>query len=125
MPAQPKATLSQAMNRLYARLSGRLAHAFAMPAHNEALSVEELDLLERMADRIVRKGMAAPAMLFLESVAPLNFLGSQILHAVTPLLNLACRASEFDRAARLLERRDSFSRLVALIEAKTTAAPRQ
>lgn len=94
-----------------------------MPVQDDSLSIGDLELLDRMAETVVRKDMAAPATLFLESVAPLNFLGSQVLHALSPLLNLACRASEFDRAARLLERRDSIPRLVKLIEAK--AAPRR
>lgn len=79
-------------------------------------------LLERLASTIIDRRMAMPALLFLESMGPMNFLGSQVLHFLAPLLNLACRAAEFDRAARLLERRDTIPRLIALIEAKSSVA---
>ncbi len=125
MPSRPKPPFSHAMSRFRARLSDTLAHAFAIPSRADPLSADDLALLDRMAETVVRRGMAAPATLFLESVAPMNFLGSQVLHALTPLLNLACDATEFDRAARLLERRDTMSRLVALIEAKATTAARR
>ena len=51
----------------------------------------------------------------------MNFLGSQALHFLTPILNLACESREIERAAFLLERRDAIPRLIALIEAKSTA----
>lgn len=118
MPAQLTSSLKLALSRFRVHL----AHAFATPKSDDVLSIEDLALLERMAETVVRRGMAAPAALVLESVAPLNFLGSQLLYTLTPLLNMACDASEFERAARLLERRDTVSRLAALMEAKSTVA---
>jgi hypothetical protein len=50
----------------------------------------------------------------------MNFLGSQVLHFFTPILDLAFDAKEGERVARLLERRDSISRLIAIIEAKSS-----
>jgi hypothetical protein len=38
---------------------------------------------------------------------------------LTPILDLACKTSEIERVARLLERRDAIPRLIALIEAKS------
>ncbi len=122
--------LKVVLSRTVTRLKASVAHAFAVPSPDEPLSPADQALLERMAETVVRRGMAAPAAFFLESVGPLNFLGSQVLHGLAPLLNLACEAGEFDRAARLLERRESLSRLAALIEAKSAkpsasvAAPR-
>lgn len=118
MPRRLTALLAQTVIRWRAPL----AHAFAVPRADEPLSPEDAALLDRMAETVVRRGMAAPAALLLESVGPLNFLGSQVMHALAPLLNLACEAGEFDRAARVLERRDTLARLAALIEAKSAAA---
>lgn len=95
-----------------------LRHAFAIAPTDAPLSPEDQALLEQMADRVVRRGLAAPATLFLESVGPLNFLGSQVLYGLAPLLRFACERDDFDRAARVLERRDSLTRLAALIEAR-------
>ena len=78
-----------------------------------------MELMERVADLIVRRGMAAPATVFLESLGPMNFLGSQALHFLTPIIEFAFNTSEVEQVARLLERRDSISRLIAVIETKS------
>jgi hypothetical protein len=77
--------------------------------------------MERMADTIVKRGMAAPATVFLESMGPMNFLGSQALHFLTPIIECAFDAKEVMQVARLLERRDTISRLIAIIETKSSA----
>jgi hypothetical protein len=66
--------------------------------------------------------MAAPATLFLESMGPMNFLGSQALHFLAPLVECVFSGSELAQIARLLERRDCLQRLTALIEAKAGSA---
>jgi hypothetical protein len=101
-------------------LRAGLQHAFATQSPVQPLSPEDVELMERLADAIVMRGMAAPAMVFLESIGPMNFLGSQVLHFFTPILDLAFDAKEGERVARLLERRDSISRLIAIIEAKSS-----
>lgn len=77
--------------------------------------------MERIADAIVNRGMAAPATVFLESMGPMNFLGSQALHFLTPIIDCAFNTEEVEHVARLLERRDTISRLIVLIEAKSAA----
>jgi hypothetical protein len=94
--------------------------AFAVRSSEEPLTSDDLSLLSKMADTVVARGMASPAVLFLESAGPMNFLGSQALHFLTPILNFACDTREIEHAARLLERRDAIPRLVALIETKST-----
>jgi hypothetical protein len=98
-----------------------LRHAFATPAESEAFSLEEAALLERVADAVVKRKMAAPAVVFLESLGPMSFLGSQALHFFTPIIDLAFNAKEVSQVAHLLERRDIAARLIALIEAKTAS----
>ncbi len=95
-----------------------LKKAFAIQSAAEPLRPEEEVLLEKMATVVVNRAMARPTVLFLETLGPMNFLGSQALHFLTPILNLACETRELDQAARLLERRDALPRLIALIEAK-------
>lgn len=98
-----------------------LRHAFAVQPAQGELSAADSVLLERVADAIVKRGMAAPATVFLESMGPMNFLGSQALHFVSPIIECAFSAKEVTQVAHLLERRDIISRLTALIDAK--AAP--
>jgi hypothetical protein len=102
------------------KLRAGLRHAFAVRPEQERFTAEDLALLERIADAIVTRGMATPATLFLESMGPLNFLGSQALHVLTPIVESVLSATELTQIARLLERRDSIHRLMTLIEAKAT-----
>jgi hypothetical protein len=103
------------------KLKATMREAFAVHRSAEPLGPDDLRLLEKVAAEIVNRRMAGPAVLFLESAGPMNFLGSQALHFLTPILNLVCETAEIERAARLLERRDMLPRLIALIEAKSSA----
>ncbi len=98
-------------------LRSKMRQAFAT-APAEPLAPEDIALLERAADGIVQRGMATPALLFLESVGPMNFLGSQALHFLTPILHVVFPQRDVERVAVLLERRDTLSRLAELIDAR-------
>jgi hypothetical protein len=102
------------------QLRAGFRHAFATQSASHPLSIEDLALLERIADAVVKRGMAAPATVFLESLGPMNFLGSQALHFLAPILEFALNVNELEQAARLLERRDTISRLISIIEAKSS-----
>lgn len=95
--------------------------AFAVRTADQPFTIEELALLERLAAAVVQRRLAGPALLLLESAGPMNFLGSQALHVLTPILNLACDTRDLEQAALLLERRDAIPRLIALIEARSAA----
>jgi len=98
-----------------------LQHAFAVQSGPDPPSAEEAELMERVAGAIVDRGMAAPATVFLESMGPMNFLGSQALHFLSPIIECAFDAKEVEQVARLLERRDTISRLIVIIEAKSAS----
>ena len=94
-----------------------LQHAFSTRDDSAPLSEQDVELMTRVASMIVKRGMAVPATVFLESVGPMSFLGSQALHFLKPIIDVAFDAREVEQIARLLERRDSVPRLLALIEA--------
>ena len=96
-----------------------LSHAFSTKSEAEVFSVEDLALLDRVADAVVKRGMTAPATVFLESLGPMNFLGSQALHFLTPIVEWAFNAKEVEQVARLLERRETISRLITIIDTKS------
>ena len=98
-----------------------LAWAFAVNRGPETFAPDDLASLDRIASAIVRRGLAAPALLFLETLTPLSFLGSQALHAVQPLLDLAGGVQEGERLAALLERREVVALLQSRIEAAAAA----
>jgi hypothetical protein len=62
--------------------------------------------------------MTVPAILLLESVKPLTFLGSQALLFFEPMVRAFFSVPEYDRVAALLERRESVEALLVRIEAK-------
>lgn len=103
-------------------LRAGLRHAFAVRPEPQGFTMEDLALLERVADAIVARRMAAPATLFLDSMGPMNFLGSQALHFLAPIVECVLTHTELAQIARLLEQRDSLHRLAALIEAKAATA---
>ena len=117
MATFPKGFLAQRLNGLKARVQ----HAFAVAPAGEPLSSEDQALLERVAVVVVDRGMAVPAVVFLESVGPMNFLGSQAIHFFTPLLEVVFPQRDVERVAQLLERRDTLPRLTVLIERRAEA----
>ena len=96
-----------------------LSHAFSTKSEAEVFTIEDLALLERVADAVVKRGMTAPATVFLESLGPMNFLGSQALYFLAPIVEWALNAKEIEHAARLLERRETISRLITIIDTKS------
>jgi hypothetical protein len=115
MTSFSKASLSGKWDKIRAELT----HAFSTKAEADVLTPEDLGLLERVADAVVKRGMTAPATVFLESLGPMNFLGSQALYFLTPIVEWAFNAKEVEQVARLLERRDTISRLITIIDTKS------
>jgi len=115
MTSFSKASLAE----IWDKVREELSHAFSTTPDAEVFTTEDLALLERVADAVVKRGMTAPATVFLESLGPMNFLGSQALHFLTPIVEWAINAKEVEQVARLLERRDTISRLIAIIETKS------
>lgn len=103
------------------QLRAGLRHAFTTEPESITFSEEDENLMARVAEVIVRRDMEAPATVFLESMGPMNFLGSQALHFLAPILECAFSVKDVEHIARLLERRDSIPRLIALIDAKSSA----
>jgi len=101
-------------SHIWKRWKAVFSHAFALSPHQEAWSPEELALMERVASQLVQRGMATPTILFLESMGPLSFLGSQALYALSPILGLVCNPTELERMRWLQE--DSTSELDRTVE---------
>jgi hypothetical protein len=115
MASFTKASLSGKWDKIRTELT----HAFSTKAEADVFTVEDLALLERVADAVVKRGMTAPATVFLESLGPMNFLGSQALYFLTPIVEWAFNTKEVEQVARLLERRDTISRLITIIDTKS------
>lgn len=84
----------------------------------EIISPRQRELMERLADRIVRLRMSAPAILFLESVRPLNYVGSQVMVFFAPVVRGFLGLPEWDEVRQVLERRESIGWFLDKIEEK-------
>ena len=73
-------------------------------------------LFDVVARRVVQYRMEVPAVLFLESVRPMNFVGSQTLVFFAPLVQAFFPLPQYERFAKLLEDRDNLDRLARCIE---------
>ena len=104
------------MITLLKNLKSTFAHAFAVPSGKEPFSEEELALLDKAAGFVVKKRMAAPAVLFLESLQPMSFLGSQVMLFLQPIVASFFSRGEYERLAQILERRESIGLFIERIE---------
>ena len=94
-------------------------HAFA--TEGEKLEDGDTVLIRRLADFVVKRDMSVPAVMFLESVRPLNFIGSQSMVFFKPILSRFFSRYEYDRIANILEKREVIDLLIREIEQKTDA----
>lgn len=104
-----------------------LRHAFAIP-EDRPLTQEEQGWLALIADRVVKRRLAAPAVLLLQSAKPVNFVGSQVLVFFKPIISMVFAPDRCDQAAELISRRQSIEALLQMIEereALSDAAPRR
>jgi len=81
------------------------------------LSAEDDLLLARIARAIARRGLVTPAVLWLEGLRPLSYLGSQALYFCEPLLQALVPSLALGRLAAILEERAHLERLIRHIEA--------
>jgi len=66
--------------------------------------------------------MTVPAILLLESVKPLSFIGSQALYFFEPIVRALFTIPEYERYAAMMERRENIEALLVRIEARDADA---
>lgn len=96
-----------------------IKHAFA--TDGVKLEDEDIALIRKLADFVVRRDMSVPAVMFLESVRPLNFVGSQAMVFFKPILSRFFTRDEYDKMAIILEKREVIDLLINEIEKKADA----
>jgi len=96
-------------------LKAGFKHAFAVEKPRP-FSEEEEALLLRLVRFVVRRGLGTPAILFLQTVLPLNFIGAQALVFFKPFATAIFNPVDYERFTALLERRETIPKLVELLE---------
>ena len=90
---------------------------YRMPVSAEEIPEDEANrLLDRVADGIVRRHLTAPAVFALEMAKPLNFVGSQVMIALSPLVTAFLNRDDVRKIALLLERDAHLENLLQRIE---------
>ena len=77
---------------------------------------KEEELLDKIAQKIVERGLASPAVIFLESTKPLNYVGCQALNFLEPLVQSVFSIKGYNEFIRLMEKRSNIEDLIVRIE---------
>ncbi len=83
----------------------------------DPLPEEQLAVLDKLSRQVVKRGMTVPAILFLESVKPLNYIGSQTMVFFEPIIQTVFNFKDYDTLRLALERRETIELLIQKIEA--------
>lgn len=73
-------------------------------------------ILRRLAAKVVEWKMTVPAILFLESVKPLNFIGAQAMVFFEPFVQTIFNLKDYDTLRIMMEKRENVERLLLKIE---------
>lgn len=94
-----------------------LKHAFAVdPPGPAEPTPEQKPAVDKVCAEVVRRHLTTPALLFLESSRPLNFLGSQSMHFFMPFLSVLTDTRGPKHFAEFLSQRGSIDYLCRRIE---------
>lgn len=74
------------------------------------------DLMEKIAKSIVQRQLTVPAIIFLESIKPLSFLGNQMLIFANPVVSLVVQSGNYYKFIRMIENRENIEKLTIMIE---------
>ena len=77
-------------------------------------------IVDKLVALTHRFGLVTPAIVALESVRPLNFIGSQFMHVISPVAGLVLTRGQWDVVAVMLEDRRSVEYLICKLEAPQT-----
>lgn len=75
-----------------------------------------VELVEKYARYIAERHLSAAAIMTIESLRPLNFLGSQFLYAISPFAEVFFNPKEYQELAALVEQREYIDLLIRRID---------
>ena len=84
--------------------------------HDFEVNAAQAQAVQKIANFVVRFSLVVPAVLTLESMRPLAFVGSQFMHLLSPAMTALLNFHEWDEVARLLEQRQGIEYIIRQIE---------
>jgi len=98
----------------------RMQHAFAVdPPGPQEPNEDQFALIDEICRRVATSRMALPGVVVLEMTRPLGYLGSQLMHGMSPVIWALARKEtlqDYRRIAEYLERRGSIEWICQRIE---------
>ncbi len=91
-------------------------NAARLPAQPADMAAEDFALLTDLARKIVRRRLAVPAIFFLETAKPLNYVGAQAMVFFGPFVQVLFETPNYERYTQLLEQRPTLELLLQMIE---------
>jgi hypothetical protein len=80
------------------------------------LTPQQEEILLKIARKVIHWKMSVPAILFLESVKPLNYVGSQMMAFFAPFVETLFSWKDYDEFRKMMEERETIERLLQKIE---------
>lgn len=80
------------------------------------LNNDDRKLLKKYASIISKRHLEVPFIFILETLKPLNFIGSQIMLGFEPLIGMLFNTKDFKHLQRLLENRNTIEYFIQLLE---------
>tara|TARA_B100000953_G_C17702505_1_gene319311 strand:- start:68 stop:364 length:297 start_codon:yes stop_codon:yes gene_type:complete len=87
-----------------------------MMDNSAAISQSDRQLISNLAEKIVKHGMAVPAIFSLEMVKYMSFIGSQLMVFFGPVITVFIQSESYYKITHLLEERQNVEFLMVEIE---------
>jgi len=87
-----------------------------MTAKKIEVTPEQDELLRKIAVKISERGMTVPTIFFLESMAPLNYIGSQVMAYLEPFLTFVVPRDHYNNIQKILEQRKGIDYFLTILE---------
>ena len=107
------------LKKKWEKIKTSMSSAFSVePEEPFSPNQRQQEIIEKLATWIDRKRLHLPAIMFLESVKPLNYLGSQVLVFFYPFVTAFLNSKDYKEFQQLLEYRESIGYIIEAIEKK-------
>jgi len=77
---------------------------------------ESQELMDRVAKFLAERRLGSASMMFIESLRPLHFIGSQLLYMLSPFAELIFKPNEYQKFACALENEKNVAYLLDRID---------
>ena len=85
-----------------------IKHAFALGEKTNFNPTEkQKHIVDKVCHEVVKRHLAMPAVLLLETLRPLNYIGSQVMHFFQPIISSVLPVDGYSDFTELLEQRGS------------------